>query len=244
MIGRSAISASVGSTDHPADTAATNPSESRGQRSQQRQPRSNRTPVVPTLIGVLAGIGIARPPALAAPAEGPRRRSLLGLGFLVALVLLLSLAPTAGASVQFDLQVGERRFRGRPVRLSGRRRHRLLGQRLRRRPRATTGSRSSTPPGTFLTKWGSFGSGDGQFNEPDGVAIDASGNVYVADTGNNRIQKFDSSRHLPRPSGAATAPATASSATRRAWPPTPRATSTSPTPATTGSRSSTPPEPT
>ncbi len=44
--------------------------------------------------------------------------------------------------------------------------------------------------GTFLTKWGSIGSGDGQFNYPYGVAVDNSGNVYVADTNNNRIQKF------------------------------------------------------
>ena len=44
--------------------------------------------------------------------------------------------------------------------------------------------------GTFLTKWGSWGSGDGQFKYPYGVAVDSSGNVYVADTGNNRIQKF------------------------------------------------------
>src|SRR5437870_8169714 len=44
--------------------------------------------------------------------------------------------------------------------------------------------------GTFVTKWGSFGSGDGQFNQPRGVAVDGSGNVFVDDTGNNRIQKF------------------------------------------------------
>ena len=47
--------------------------------------------------------------------------------------------------------------------------------------------------GTFLIKWGSLGSGDGQFSDPSGVAIDASNNVYVADKNNSRIQKFDSS---------------------------------------------------
>ncbi|MCI2429917.1 SMP-30/gluconolactonase/LRE family protein [Candidatus Acetothermia bacterium] len=33
--------------------------------------------------------------------------------------------------------------------------------------------------------------GDGQFNEPTSVAVDSAGNVYVADSGNHRIQKFD-----------------------------------------------------
>jgi PKD repeat protein len=45
---------------------------------------------------------------------------------------------------------------------------------------------------TFVTKWGSYGNGDGQFYWPAGVAVDSSGNIYVADTNNNRIEKFDS----------------------------------------------------
>ena len=44
--------------------------------------------------------------------------------------------------------------------------------------------------GTFLTAWGSAGSGNGQFTYSNGVAADGSGNVYVADSGNARIQKF------------------------------------------------------
>jgi hypothetical protein len=32
--------------------------------------------------------------------------------------------------------------------------------------------------------------GDGQFSSPQGVVTDAQGNVYVADTWNNRVQKF------------------------------------------------------
>jgi DNA-binding beta-propeller fold protein YncE len=51
--------------------------------------------------------------------------------------------------------------------------------------------------GKFLLEWGSQGSADGQFNFPHGpyggsVAVDAQGNVYVADSVNDRIQKFDS----------------------------------------------------
>jgi hypothetical protein len=47
--------------------------------------------------------------------------------------------------------------------------------------------------GTFLTKWGSSGTGDGQFDHPVGVAVDGLGNVYVTDGFNHRNQKFDGS---------------------------------------------------
>lgn len=45
-------------------------------------------------------------------------------------------------------------------------------------------------PPVYLTQWGTPGGGDGQFQAPYGVAADPSGNVYVADYGNLRIQKF------------------------------------------------------
>jgi sugar lactone lactonase YvrE len=44
--------------------------------------------------------------------------------------------------------------------------------------------------GRFLTKWGTYGTANGQFNSPQGVATDPSGNVYVSDGYNERIQKF------------------------------------------------------
>jgi len=42
----------------------------------------------------------------------------------------------------------------------------------------------------FVAKWGSSGSGNGQFASPSEMAVDALGQVYVADTNNHRIQKF------------------------------------------------------
>lgn len=39
---------------------------------------------------------------------------------------------------------------------------------------------------------GSAGSGNGQFNAPVGIAFDSAGNFYVTDSGNKRVQKFNS----------------------------------------------------
>jgi DNA-binding beta-propeller fold protein YncE len=45
----------------------------------------------------------------------------------------------------------------------------------------------------FDTAWGSYGtSGESKFNLPWGIAVDENANVYVADSGNDRIQKFSS----------------------------------------------------
>ncbi len=45
--------------------------------------------------------------------------------------------------------------------------------------------------GHFVKSWGGRGSESGQFNSLHGIALDAQGNVYVADAGNKRIQVFD-----------------------------------------------------
>ena len=49
-----------------------------------------------------------------------------------------------------------------------------------------------TPNGMKIQSFGSKGSGNGQFNNPRGIAQDREGNIYVADQGNHRIQKLTS----------------------------------------------------
>jgi DNA-binding beta-propeller fold protein YncE len=47
------------------------------------------------------------------------------------------------------------------------------------------------PSGTYVTKWGYYGTSEpGQFQYPEGVAVNGSGYAYVADTANNRVQVF------------------------------------------------------
>ena len=93
--------------------------------------------------------------------------------------------------------------------------------------------------GSLLDQFGGAGSGLGQFNFPGGSAVDAGGNLYVADVANHRVQKLD-------PAGAPLAVfgsrgrATESSTNLGTLPSTARATCTWRTAGTTASRSSPP----
>jgi len=49
-----------------------------------------------------------------------------------------------------------------------------------------------TYPGTYSSQFGSNGAGNGQFNNPEGVTLDSTGNVWVGDFTNDRVQKFSS----------------------------------------------------
>jgi hypothetical protein len=50
--------------------------------------------------------------------------------------------------------------------------------------------------GAFVSYWSAYGSDPGLLRTPSGVACDALGNVYVADTGNRRVQVFTSDGQL------------------------------------------------
>jgi DNA-binding beta-propeller fold protein YncE len=50
--------------------------------------------------------------------------------------------------------------------------------------------------GNWVTSWGEFGSGPGQFNTPHSIAADNADRIYVADRGNGRVQVFDTSGKL------------------------------------------------
>jgi sugar lactone lactonase YvrE len=47
-----------------------------------------------------------------------------------------------------------------------------------------------SPTGQNLRSYGGPGRSSGQFVEPYGLSVDGAGNVFVADTGNSRVQKF------------------------------------------------------
>lgn len=42
-----------------------------------------------------------------------------------------------------------------------------------------------------ILTFGSLGEAEAQFNQPQGICVDKEGNIFVADTGNNRVQKFN-----------------------------------------------------
>jgi sugar lactone lactonase YvrE len=44
----------------------------------------------------------------------------------------------------------------------------------------------------FIAAWGQKGQGPGEFSEPQAISVDPSGYLYIADTQNHRIQRFDS----------------------------------------------------
>lgn len=67
----------------------------------------------------------------------------------------------------------------------------VLGAFLAVIPVAAPVAQAADLPPVFSLTWGTRGTGNGQFDYPYGVAVDAHENVYVADTSNHRIQVFN-----------------------------------------------------
>jgi DNA-binding beta-propeller fold protein YncE len=53
-----------------------------------------------------------------------------------------------------------------------------------------------SPDGALLHRWGSGGTTPGALDDPVGLAVDASGDAYVADIGTDRVQEFGADGHL------------------------------------------------
>ena len=52
--------------------------------------------------------------------------------------------------------------------------------------------------GDYLPKFGSHGSGDGQFNGPKGLCFNSKGLLYVVDQNNHRVQVFKENMFLSK----------------------------------------------
>jgi hypothetical protein len=46
---------------------------------------------------------------------------------------------------------------------------------------------------TFIESWGRFGSGEGEFVQPNDIAVDGEGSIFVADEGGRKVEVFTSS---------------------------------------------------
>ncbi|WP_424357209.1 OmpL47-type beta-barrel domain-containing protein [Methanocella sp. MCL-LM] len=63
-------------------------------------------------------------------------------------------------------------------------------------------AKAAYPTYSYVHKWGGYGDGDGKLQNPMGITVDPSGEVYVADYGNGRVQKFGSGGNFIQKFGA------------------------------------------
>ena len=66
--------------------------------------------------------------------------------------------------------------------------------------RTTTKSKEFDTSGNRFYQFGPYGTGNGQFSLPSALTFDSSGNLWVADYGNNRVEEF---AVVPEPSSIA-----------------------------------------
>lgn len=52
--------------------------------------------------------------------------------------------------------------------------------------------------GAYIGQLGKTGTGDGEFKQPSAVSTDSSGNIWVVDRGNNRIERFESLTYVEK----------------------------------------------
>ena len=52
--------------------------------------------------------------------------------------------------------------------------------------------------GTYLRSFGGEGEEDGEFNDPSGIVFLNNGNIFVADSSNNRVQMFTGQGGIPQ----------------------------------------------
>src|SRR5262245_57646757 len=64
-------------------------------------------------------------------------------------------------------------------------------------PAAGSAHAAITPP-VFVRSWGGFGTAPGQFDSPQAIAVGRNGHLYVADSGNHRVQEFTNTGELVR----------------------------------------------
>src|SRR5438874_6181110 len=104
----------------------------------------------------------------------------IGLGAIFAIAGLAKLADRRGAvrRVAWGLRDSKHRLQGRFALLL---------------TLAAVAILSASEARAAVTSFGSAGSGNGQFLDPAGVAVDGTGNVYVADRNNHRIEAFTNS---------------------------------------------------
>jgi len=55
---------------------------------------------------------------------------------------------------------------------------------------------ASGPLYEYAGQWGKYGTANGRFDTPRAVAVASSGNVYVADSHNHRVQCFTADRFV------------------------------------------------
>jgi tripartite motif-containing protein 71 len=64
-----------------------------------------------------------------------------------------------------------------------------------------TSTSTSSHPAAYAFEFGSYGTGEGQFRSPMSEAFDGSGNLWVVDSGNDRVEEFSASGTLIRKFG-------------------------------------------